>query len=212
MLYLYYIRKVIFYLKGFTKFKTTDKSCQLSFQKSHSKSHTTAEQDFPALLIIILYCQFNQWNYFSFTFIWLFRMNLIFYNSPCFHQGRTCLIEMLGLLDLWLRMHSVSLQQILTASHLITLQDFLLLPTRSLLWLPQSLYCGSCKEECRLLVLCTWKDDMFPIHLISPDEERVSVVKCCALLQWLTLSSACLIVHKHFWMNAKKSHNGIMGG
>lgn len=170
-----------------------------------------AEQDFPALLIIILCRQFNQWNYFNFTFIWLFRMDLILYNSQCFHQGRTCLIETLGLLDLRLRMHSVSLQQIMTASHLMTLQDFLLLPTTSLLWLPQSLYCGSCQEECRLLVLCAWKD-MFPIHLISPDEECVSVVKYCALLQWLTLSSVCLIVHKHFWMSAKESHTGIMGG
>lgn len=60
-------------------------------------------------------------------------MDLILYNSQCFHQGRTCLIETLGLLDLRLRMHSVSLQQIMTASHLMTLQDFLLLPTTSLL-------------------------------------------------------------------------------
>lgn len=47
-------------------------------------------------------------------------MNLIFYNSQCFHQGKTCLIEMLGLLDLRLRMYSASLQQIMTASHLMT--------------------------------------------------------------------------------------------
>ena len=200
-----------FYLKGYKKFKTTDTSCQLSLQKSHSKSHTTAEQDLPALLITILYCQFNQWNYFNFTSIWLFRMNLIFYISQCFHQGRTCLIEMLGLLDLRLRRHSASLQQIMTASHLMTARFSSASYKKSFLIASVSLL-SKLPGRCRQLVLCTGKDDKFPIHLISPNEERVSVVKRCALPQWLTLSSACLMVHKHFWMNAKKSHNGIMGG
>ena len=135
-----------FYLKGYKKFKTTDTSCQLSLQKSHSKSHTTAEQDLPALLITILYCQFNQWNYlilhlFDYSGWTLFSIILSVFIREGLAWLKCWAFWIFGLEGTLLLFSKLWL--LLT----LWLQDFLLLPTRSLFWLPQSLYCRSCQED-----------------------------------------------------------------